>query len=479
MKIDARRTGSTGIRHAARALATASCLTLLTLPAAAQTGATPLDGYIRQALRANLALAADRLDEDRAVAGVREARALRLPSVSFSTRRSRTDGGLDLGDLVNPAYRTLNQLTGTSAFPTNVGLTLPLAQETRVRVAQPIYQPAIGAGIRAASAARDAQAAATRAAARRLTSDVQTSYWNVASAARAADLYRATLPVVEENVRVNERLLANGTVTPDAVLRARAERSEVIQQLGDAEQQHAAAVRAFNLLLDRPFDTPVEIPSDSALDAAGDSLADVPVDVLVRRALAARDELRQADYAIAAASAQERVATAAYLPTVAVALDYGVQGETYRFDREHDALTGSVVVEWNLFNGGRDEARRQQSSIVADRARVTRRELARRVELDVRQAYDAMQVARSAIATARDRVASARRSFELVTRRRAEGAVSQIEYLDARAASTRAELNLILTRQSYAVRASELERAAAVRNVPREAEGARGPRGPE
>src|SRR5689334_3226642 len=79
----------------------------------------PLDGYIRDAIRANLSLAQDQLDEDRAVAAVREARALRLPSVSFSSRKTQLDGGLDLGDLVNPAYRALNQLTGTTAFPTN------------------------------------------------------------------------------------------------------------------------------------------------------------------------------------------------------------------------------------------------------------------------------------------------------------------------------------------------------------------------
>ena len=85
-------------------------------------------------------------------------------------------------------------------------------------------------------------------------------------------------------MRVNERMLANGTVTPEAVLRARAERSEVQQQVADAEQQRAAAARAFNLLLDRPLDSPIELPSDSALDITGpDSLT---ADELVRHALA-------------------------------------------------------------------------------------------------------------------------------------------------------------------------------------------------
>jgi hypothetical protein len=42
---------------------------------------------------------------------------------------------------------------------------------------------------------------------------------------------------------------------------------------------------------------------------------------------------------------------------------------------------------------------------------------------------------------------------------------SQIEFIDARTAYTRAELNLILTRQSSAVRAAQLERAAALRVI--------------
>lgn len=424
-----------------------------------------LDGYIREALRANLALAQDNLDEDRAAAAVREARALRLPSLAFSTRRSETSGALDLGDLVNPAYRALNQITGSNAFPTNVGLTLPFAQETRLRLAQPIYQPAIGAGVRAASAARDARSAGARAAARRLAAEVQTSYWAIATADKVAELHRATLALVDENVRVNERLLANGVVTPEAVLRARADRSEIAQQLAHAEQQQSAARRAFNLLLDRPFDAAIVAPGDSTY-GADDPTRGLTLEELVRRAVSAREEVRQSESAIVAATAEEKVASAAFLPSVAIALDYGVQGNTYQFDRDHDALAASVVLEWNMFNGGRDEARRQQAAIGASRARVARREVARRVELDVRQTYDALQVASAAIATARDRAAAARKSFDLVARRHAEGMASQIEFIDARTAHTRAELNLIVTQQTRAVRAAELERAAALRVIP-------------
>jgi outer membrane protein TolC len=313
--------------------------------------------------------------------------------------------------------------------------------------------------VSAAASHRDADRAAVRGAARRLAADVQTSYWSIASAARVVELYKSTLCLMDENVRVNERLLANGKITPDAVLRARAERSEVAQQLAEAQQRRDGASRDFNLLLNRPLEAPVDVAPDSTLDVS----IDLPLDDLLARARAGREELQQADFGIRATEAKRRVASAAFLPGVVVAVDYGIQGDTYRFDSNHDALIASVALQWNLFNGGRDAAKREQATLDGQRARLAREDVERRVELDVRQAFDAMRVAHDAIATAQDRLAAAQRSFELVSRRFEEGMASQVEYIDARTAYTRAGLNLILTREAYAIRCADLERAAALR----------------
>ena len=87
------------------------------------------------------------------------------------------------------------------------------------------------------------------------------------------------------------------------------------------------------------------------------------------------------------------------------------------------------------------------------------------MKLQVRQAYDAVTVARRAIQAANDRLTAARRSFELVARRHAEGMAPQIEYIDARTSLTNAELNSILTRYQYAANYITLERAAALRRL--------------
>ena len=446
-------------RATARIAVSAALLTLAAVPAAAQEN--PLETYVREAIRGNLSLEQQRLEAGRGEAAVRQARGAYLPSVTVDSRYSQTAGGMNLGELVNPAYAALNQLLNTNQFPTNVDARLPYAQETRVRVVQPLFQPAIRHGHAASRSARDAQRAGLAAGTRQLAAEVQGAYLGYARAARVVELYRGTLPLVAENLRVSERLLENGKATSEIVYRARAEQKETEQRLAEAEQQRDAAARYFNFLLNRAGDAPVELLPDSALRFP---LA-VTLDEALARARAGREELRQADHGIRAAESQRRLARSAHLPGVSLAVDYGFQGDRYQFDGDHDFAVASLVLSWSAFNGGQDAARAQAASLAAQQARTRRQEAERQVELQVRQAYDAAQVARRAIETADARLAAARRGYELVARRYAEGIAPQIELIDARTAFTSAQLNRILTGYEYALKYVELERAAALREI--------------
>ena len=146
-------------------------------------------------------------------------------------------------------------------------------------------------------------------------------------------------------------------------------------------------------------------------------------------------------------------------------MDYGFQGSDLSFGSQNDFRAGSLVVSWNLFNGGSDLARQQSAQLEADRLRLQRTELEDLIRLDVRQAYEAAVVARDAIATAEARLLAARRSFELVRRRYEEGLAPQVEFLDARTSFTNAELNRTQTVYRYATRYVDLERAAALRRI--------------
>jgi len=428
-------------------------------PVAAQQN--PLDALVREGLANNLGLVQERLVTEERDLDVTRARALFLPSAAIDARYSALSGVLDIGQLINPAYQALNQLTGTSAFPTDLSITQPYRQDMRVRVTQPLFDASILANHALARSLREVQRGRLGASARDLAEGIGLGYLQYASARQVVELYRSTQDVLRENLRVSERLVAAGSTTPDAVSRARADSSETAQQLADAEQQRDAAARALHQLLHRPLDRSVELIPDSLLDFP----LTITLDEALARARDARDEVREADFGVRAARAQTRLATAAFLPTVALAVDYGFQGNRLRFSGDNDFTAVSLVFQWNLFNGGRDAARRKQGLLETQRAEVARADLEDRIALQVRQAYEAAVVAREAIPTAGARLAAAARTFELVRRRYDEGLAPHLEFTQARADFTNAGLNQILTRYAYATRYVELERVAALRTI--------------
>ncbi len=437
---------------------------VLAAPLTAQDRPDPMGPFVAEALAKNLGLAAERLAERRAAAEVREARGLFFPSLGLDSRYSHFDGVPNIGDLVNPAYAALNGLLGQQRFPTNIDITLPQRHDSHLELRQPLFNAGILANYAAARGRADGQRLALLSAARRLAADVQTAYLNEASARRAAEIYAASLALVQENERVAGRLLAAGRATPEAVFRARADRSDLEQQLAEARQRHAAAARVLNQILRRPLDAPIDVIPDSALDLP---LA-LEVESAVAHALAHREELRQVDAGIRTAQAGERGATAAFLPSVSLGVDYGFQGRDLAFRASQDYWVASLVVSWNLFNGGQDAARRSAAVLDVERVRTLRTDLEERIALEVRTAYDAATVAHAAIATADARLEAAHRTFELVRRRYEEGVASPIELVDARTALTAAELNRVVTAYQYAIHYVDLERAAALRTIEEE-----------
>lgn len=419
----------------------------------------PLGGLVAEALAANHGLAAERLAEQRAAAGVREARALFFPSVGVAARYSEQSGTLNLGDVVNPAYATLNELTGEARFPTDLDLTLPLRHETRVRLAQPVFDASILAQHDVAKHRHEAQQKQRAGAARMLAAEVQSAYLTAASARSGVRILEASLERVREGERVAQRLVEGGRATPDALYRARAERGEVAQQLAEAQERADAAVRALNQLAGRPFDAPLDVIPDSTLIRE----IDITEEEALSYALARREELSQLRAGADAADASVRLATSAFLPSISVALDYGVQGNEVRFGPENDYWVATLSASWSVFSGGRNAARREGAKLEADRLRAQRREAEEQVRLDVLRAYESAVVARAAIGTAEERLRAASRTYDLVLRRYEEGVAPHIELVDARASLTSAELNRVLTLYRYAATTVDLERAAALR----------------
>ena len=447
--------------------------TAIAAPAAdAPPLAATVAALVDQALAANLEIARSEAEVAGRLAEIDEARARFRPSLDFTSRYTRADGGrtfdLPVGDLLNPVYAALNATAGTSFNPIqnqSINFLRSTEQDTRVTLTQSLYD-ARNAPALAASRELHRSAAASLAALRaRLVRDVKQGYYALLAARDGASILDHALDLARDNLRANQSLFTNGKVTRDYVLRADADRLALEQQKRAAASAVTLAASYLNLLRRLPLDTELPLATIDAESAASGRAAlasRTGAQTLARLtdfAIERRPELTAQAAALSASGDQESVARAAFKPRVFLSVDAGSQGEHYRFGSEDRFVLASVVVQFKAFSGGADTARVASSRAATDALRAERDQTKLRIQLDVQRALEALDVADASLDTAAQRAAAADAALAIVSRKRDLGQVNQTEFLDSRNALTDAQLNLSRTRADALTRLADLEYA--------------------
>jgi len=433
-----------------------------------------VERYVTEALHSNLALQGETLEVDKATEALAAARARFFPEVSLLARYSRSDGGreftIPVGTALNPVYGTLNELLTAQGqqprFAPTQDIAVPFLrseeQDTRIVVRQPLYAPAIPAAVRAQRALLDASSFNRMAVARALRRDVTIGYLDWLKARSAVEIVTTSQALLRENLRVNESLFDNGKVTEDQVLRARTELLEVDQRLRETENLATQAQSFLNFLLNRELQAPID-PSAAPTDASSATQA---LPQLWSDALERRPELGRVEQQQRAASEQAIIARKQKWPVLTLALDGGTQGVDYRIGDGYDFGTASLIFTWRIFDGGGDAARARQARATERQLVLRKDEIAQQIRLEVQQAFDRLTTARDTLTTAAARADAARAAFRIASRKRDEGVINQVEFIDARSALTSAELNHTLTRFDVLARRAELEYATAAGDLP-------------
>ncbi len=448
-------------------MALSATLTLLGVSAYAQQRPlqTVLDDYVAEAMRSNLALQSESFAVEQSRAALAAARARFLPELSLSARYTRNQGGREIefpmGDLLNPVYSTLNSMLvaqGQPAqFPAVANQSFPLLrereQDTHLALRQPLYAPAIAAGMRAQQALLAGSEQQRIAVARQLKRDVVVAYLNWLQANEAVQIADSTLALLRENLRINQSLFNNGKITEDQPLRAQAEFLAIEQQLQQSRDGVTQAQSYVNFLLNRSLDAPLEM----AEAVATINTQAVELNQLREQAATQRPELQQLQQGIAAANEQIKVARAEALPTLVLGVDAGIQGENYRFGSDYNYASASLLLNWKFYAGGGLKAQVNGAKAQARRLQTQRESLVQQIGLQVQQAADRYRTAVNSLATAQARETAARSAFRIAGRKRDEGAINQAEFLDARSTLTSAELNLNVTRYAALIEAAQLE----------------------
>jgi hypothetical protein len=183
------------------------------------------------------------------------------PSVSVNARYTVSEGGrvidFPVGDLMNPVYSTLNQLTASNMFPQvenqEIRFLRPTEHETKLRLVQPVFNTDLYYNAKIKKELTSTEGIGVEQYRRELVAEIRKAYYNVGMMESLLQMLQETRLLLQENVRVNERLLANDKITRDNLLRSQTEQSKFDQQLQEAMKNRQVASAYFNFLLNRPL----------------------------------------------------------------------------------------------------------------------------------------------------------------------------------------------------------------------------------
>ena len=420
-----------------------------------------LDYYIRQGLESNLSLQQKQLSYEKSLAILKEAKGMFFPDISFNARYSVAEGGrvidFPIGDIMNPVYTTLNQIIQQDKFPMiqneEVPFLRPTEQETKISLVQPIIQPEILYNYRIREDLSQAEAVGVDVYKRELVAEIKNAYLNYLQSLASINIYEESLELVQENLRTNKSLYHNDKVTIDVVYRAEAEVSKVQQMITEAEKNRESSAAYFNFLLNKPLESTIdEMSFEDFMVKIGN------IKHYEEQALKKREELIQLQHMKDATKQSIKLNKSAYYPSLIAAVDYGIQGEEYRFTDEDDYVLASLVMKWNLFKGKQKSAKVQQARIDAQILDQKNQELEQQINLQVVESYYDLIASGKDIEVSKDEAEAARKAFRLVNKKYKQGQASLVEFMDARNSMTQSEINHNIKKYEYLKSYANFER---------------------
>ncbi len=424
-----------------------------------------LETYIRTGLESNLTLQQRDVSLEKAIQALKSARSMYLPSVGFQAVYQTADGGrnipLPIGDLLNPVYRTLNQLTESDNFALIDNETINFLPrnyyDAHIRTTMPLVNTDIGHNKRIHEQQVRLQEYEVDTYKRELVKEIKVAYFGYLNAVQAVRIYESALELANEGKRVNEKLLENGKGLPAYVLRANSEIAQAETQLTQARLQIRNAQLYFNSLLNRAEDTSI----DTAFDGEGALLQAASVLKGSLPAASEREELKSLTTAIDIRESILKMDKQFAVPKLNLFLDLGSQSEGLRFNDQTRYYLAGLQLEFPIFNGNRNKLKIQQSRLDLRDAQLQLQQVQQQLQLANSMAYHSLQSAWQNHQSAKSQLEAAEAYQRLIMKGYQAGSNSYIETVDARTQFTMARMALQISVYQVLSAAAALEREQA------------------
>lgn len=432
-----------------------------------------LNSYISEGLQNNLTLKQKQLTYQQSLEELTMARGKFFPEIGINARYTVADGGrlieFPVGDLLNPVYSTLHQLTGnmppSQQFPDmqvenqDFRFYRPTEHETKIHVMQPVFYPQIYHNHQIKKQLADLGKIDEQSFERQLVAEIKMAYFNYLKTLELEQVLKNSRDLIKENIRVNQSLYENEKVTIDNVYKAEAELQKIEQQEALLKKNKQATKGFFNFLLNKPLDSDVIIDSEFVYEQPPNNL-----DTAKHLAIENSKDIEALNISLDIAGKNIDLQKSSFLPTVSAVIDYGFQGETYAFTSEDDFVLASLVLQWEIFKGKQNRSKVQKAKINQEIQQVKLEQAKSSIELSVVNLFYEVDAERKQISAIEKQNQANEKVFEVVRKKYNQGRANMLEFTDAQTAFQNSSQQLAIARYNYYILLAELEKTLGLFN---------------
>jgi outer membrane protein TolC len=433
---------------------------LLALLAPNGMAQTHLDAYVQLAFASNHSIRQQQVLLQRDLTALQEAKRLYVPAVNLTGTYTLAGGGrtidFPLGDLLNPAYSTLNRLTGSDAFPPLRNQRIQLNPNNFYDIHARTTYPLVNAEIRYNEQIKrqqaDLQSIEIDLFKRELAKEVKVAYYRYLQTTEAIRIYENALTLVQESQRVNRALFNNQKVNRTSVVRSANEVTRIGAQVAVAQQTQHSAQAYLNFLLNRPAYTAID----------PDVLTNVPTPpTLADTTVSGREELAKLRQAQAINTSLVALAATYRKPKINLFADLGAQAFDFSLNRYSPYYLAGLTFDLPLFSAGRNALKVTQAKLDGEALDANTRYVTEQLRLQITTATNSLLAALTQYGAAQSQVVASQQNYRDLQQLYREGQVLYVELLDAQNQVIADQLQVNISRFDAWVKQAELERATA------------------
>lgn len=417
-----------------------------------------LDGYIEVGLKNNEVIKQHNFDINKSMYALKEARSFFYPTVSLNGSYTKAEGGrtidIPIGDMLNPVYNTLNQITNSNAFPTlenqSVLINPDNFYDAKIHTTMPLLNFEIIYNKRIKNQQTSLQKIELEIYQRELVKEIKTAYYKYLQSVEGIKIYEDALALVKENQRVNKSLFKNEKINRTAVLRSDNEVIRIQANLETAKQNSNNAQSYFNFLLNEKLDTVIEVDENQAspIDAVSENTQN-------------REELQKLTQAKEINDNISKLTQSYWFPKVNGFADFGIQDFDFEVNKQSRYYFAGVGLEWNIFSGNKNKFKLKQTEEDSKKINSQIDNVKQQLLLQFQVSRNNLKSALEQFYADKNQKESAKKYNEDITKLYKEGQAIYIELLDAQNQWVNAQLNTNIALYNSWIAFAELERANA------------------